>query len=211
MHGQLRLGEARIARLVDDGRGQAKGRERRHRLKQSQIEAFAGRSPPARVVALLHAGHLFRPLGRDEAVKTVRSGQRPARAATTGEIFHPRRWPGTLGRENPLHINAKLDGSPGQEKRQQVISYGGATRSFVRATGAISTPVSRPRTTPWSRSKARAGARSIIRQMTRAKAEPEASERCARSVQRRPLPCRASLRGNSTALAGPFHGDFSPN
>jgi len=40
-------------------------------------------------------------------------------------------WPGTLGRENPLHIDAKMDGSLGQEKRQQVISDGIVARNAV--------------------------------------------------------------------------------
>jgi len=47
------LGEAGIARLVDNGRGRAKGGQWRHQLQQIQVEGFAGRRPPARVIALL--------------------------------------------------------------------------------------------------------------------------------------------------------------
>ena len=43
MRGQVRLGEAGIARLVDDGRAGAKGRERRHQLKHPRV----GQGPSA--------------------------------------------------------------------------------------------------------------------------------------------------------------------
>jgi hypothetical protein len=63
---KLRFGKSGIARFVDDGGGRAERRERRHQLQQSRIEAGAGRDAPARILALPHAGHLFRVFGRNE-------------------------------------------------------------------------------------------------------------------------------------------------
>lgn len=87
MRAELWLGEAEIARLVDDPGRRAKGRQRLHEFQQIQAEAFPGCRPPACVIPLPHAGHLIRALGGMKRVKRVRSGCRAARVATTGRTL----------------------------------------------------------------------------------------------------------------------------
>ncbi len=58
-----------------------------------------------------------------------------------------------------------------------------------------------------ARSKASAGVRSIISQMTRAKQRARSFRALRPQLPAPLLPCRASLRETRQRLAGPFHGD----
>ena len=84
------FGEGGIACFVDHRRKGAKRRKRWHQVQQSEIEAFAGRDAPARVIALPHARHLVWTRGRNEAGENRSFGMTAReRISTRQDPVHP--------------------------------------------------------------------------------------------------------------------------